>query len=176
MRRGIIVAIGAVIAANAFVLIHAARNRDGDPDAVVTLTDKQLSLSSHLGEDNTGMFLQLKWRDAFPPNYDWRNLLMPPKPMFVALETQEPLLVVDAARSADELRRKYPDRQKYIVMRGTTRLSSPPWFTRLLVPESQVPRQFRQALENAHGHYLVTLKYGRYYEPWIADVRPVTDK
>lgn len=59
-RRALYVALGLLIVVNAVVLLGVARNRSGDPDAVVTLTERELPLSwSFRHEENTGVSLHL---------------------------------------------------------------------------------------------------------------------
>jgi hypothetical protein len=59
-RRALYVALGLLIAVNAVVLLGVARNRSGVPDAVVTLTERELPLSwSFRHEENTGVSLHL---------------------------------------------------------------------------------------------------------------------
>jgi len=77
-QRGMLIAVGLVLLVNAIVLVGAATNRSGEPDAVVTLTERELPLSSYDGyadRENTGLGLRLNWsqgrtrsvRTAFQP-------------------------------------------------------------------------------------------------------------
>lgn len=77
-QRGMLIAVGLVLLVNAVVLVGVAANRSGEPDAVVTLTERELPLSSYDGyaeRENTGLSLRLSWvqgrtgsvRAAFPP-------------------------------------------------------------------------------------------------------------
>ena len=62
-NRSLIIAGAVIVAANAFALIHALRNRS-HADAQVTLTGHELlNLGSSLDEDS-GLALQLQWVDA----------------------------------------------------------------------------------------------------------------
>lgn len=59
-RRAPYVALGLLIVVNVVVLLGVARNRSGEPDAVATLTERELPLSwSFRHEENTGVSLHL---------------------------------------------------------------------------------------------------------------------
>ncbi len=72
-RHALFVALGLLIAVNTVVLLGVARNRSGEPDAEVTLTERELPLSwAFRHEENTGVSLhlnvnsdseELKWFD-----------------------------------------------------------------------------------------------------------------
>lgn len=68
MKAGSLIAsFSVILLANAFALVHVARNRSGAPDAEVTLTDRELryfSISSQ--EDDSGVTLNLQRTDAGP--------------------------------------------------------------------------------------------------------------
>ncbi len=53
-----------VVLSNAFALIHAARNRSGQPDAQITLTDRELTY--YRNADDSGVELILRWTDSYP--------------------------------------------------------------------------------------------------------------
>lgn len=53
----LLAAVGVVLVANGFALMHAARNRMGEPDAEIVLTQRELSYFP--GSDNTGVELHL---------------------------------------------------------------------------------------------------------------------
>jgi hypothetical protein len=55
-------AVVIVLSSNAFALLHAARNRSGDPDAQIALTDRELSY--YRDADDSGVALNLIWLDA----------------------------------------------------------------------------------------------------------------
>ncbi len=55
-------AFAIVLLANAFALIHAARNRSGTPDSELSLTQRELQYIGHHGDDeNSGVTLYLRW-------------------------------------------------------------------------------------------------------------------
>ncbi len=63
-RYGMISAVGLLVLVNAVVLGGAAYNRSGEPDAVITMTERELPLSSYYGyadRENTGLSLRLTW-------------------------------------------------------------------------------------------------------------------
>lgn len=67
MKNGSLAAAAVVVVvANGFALLHAARNRMGQPDAVITLTERELSRVRT--EDDSGVSLMLSFQD---PNRIW---------------------------------------------------------------------------------------------------------
>jgi hypothetical protein len=59
-RRALFAALALLILVNAVVLLGVARNRSGEPDAVLTLTERELPLSpSYRHKENTGVSLRL---------------------------------------------------------------------------------------------------------------------
>lgn len=68
-RFGLIAAISLLLAVNALVLFNVANNRDGQFDAEVTLTERELPIVyswRRSDKENTGMSLQLDW-DIYDP-------------------------------------------------------------------------------------------------------------
>lgn len=63
----LVAAVALVLLANAFALLHAARNRSGEPEAEITLTDRELSYYRH--PDDSGVALRLRWVDPHPVLY-----------------------------------------------------------------------------------------------------------
>src|SRR5205823_8151934 len=62
MRNGsLIAAASVVLVANGFALVHAARNRSGEPDADVVLTDRELNYIKD--SDDSGVALRLNWQN-----------------------------------------------------------------------------------------------------------------
>ena len=49
-------------ATNIVVLYGVASNRSGEPEALITLTERELDLSYHAYEENSGLALRLSWR------------------------------------------------------------------------------------------------------------------
>ncbi len=111
--------------------------------------------------------------------------------LFVALEysadrseTPSRLRAVDAAASYDELRARYPDAQRHLIVRGIVdawpvdvQWAAPRWegHVAMIVPsEVQVPLPYSKTLGNGRGndlHYAVMLQYGRNLEPWVGSIR-----
>ncbi len=64
-RSGLILLIVIVLATNAFILVGVARNRSGEPDARIELTERELGLpfewEERIGSENTGLALRLRW-------------------------------------------------------------------------------------------------------------------
>jgi len=79
-RSGLGLLIVIVLATNAFVLVGVARNRSGEPDARIELTERELSIpfewEDRIGNENTGLALRLRWnmRGVYPSPWfepDW---------------------------------------------------------------------------------------------------------
>lgn len=231
--RGWILPAAVVLLADAWLLVGVARNRAGEPDAVVELTERELSLVP-LGEENTGVALRLGWEGpsvrpltAAPGWFDEAKLAelgfdlgrlsrfgaapqfrgSLPKEAYVALEYEGPaweqwlaaraspeearaahtrLFAVDAGRDPRDLRRRYPDRRRYIITRCMVRMilvKNEPRLARgaipqLLVRDIYVPLPFSRTLAGmgkgqpgAEPRYTVTLRFGRNYEPWVSGCR-----
>lgn len=67
MRKGYLLALALVLAANAVVLAGVAYNRSGTPKSRMVLTARELSLSWNYGDfsgrsENTGMSLNIDWQ------------------------------------------------------------------------------------------------------------------
>jgi len=149
---GVLVPAVLVLVADAWVLVGVARNRAGQPDSTLELTERELRLV-RLGEENSGVALDLEWEgprrrppDAPPGWFDETKLRelgfdpgqlsrsSLPKDAFVVLEyaARSGLVAVDAGRDPAALRRRYPDRGRHIIMRAMVNLS-----------RSKDPRQVR---------------------------------
>jgi hypothetical protein len=79
----LIAAVGIIALSNAFALIHAARNRAGEPEAELELTDRELFYMAE--SDDSGVDLTLRWTDpddllthaderAAPANRRWLDV------------------------------------------------------------------------------------------------------
>lgn len=106
------------------------------------------------------------------------------------VEAHSRLVVVDVGPDADALRAAYPDRRRYLITRGrvsayvnaprgargTPRLT----ITEITPGTINVPRSYAALLapmktrtwmpHQGPPRYTVTLRYGRFHEPWIAGV------
>jgi uncharacterized protein DUF4824 len=98
------------------------------------------------------------------------------------------LVVVDLGPDADALRRIYPDRSRYLISLARIGVRDAPGGTltgfvpELLPSTINVPLPFSKKLRDAAAlhagdppkswtpRYTVTLRYGRFLEPWIVDV------
>lgn len=155
--RGFILPATLVVAADTWLLVGVARNRGGEPDADLELTERQLHLV-RLGDENTGVGLGWEWEaPRFRPPWEvaptWfdeaklRDLGYDPGKLAHRLLPKEALIVfehaggaglqaVDVGRDAGALRQRYPGRQRYVILRG---------MARMIVPEKE-PRQPRGAV------------------------------
>lgn len=61
--RGLLAGLVLIVLANAAVLAGVAWNRRGEPEAVVTLTERELQIpwDAEADEDDTGLILRLEW-------------------------------------------------------------------------------------------------------------------
>jgi len=66
-HAGLLAAAAIVLLANAFALIHAAVNRSGQPEAEITLTERELNYFP--SADDSGVTLNLRWVDLSPSYY-----------------------------------------------------------------------------------------------------------
>ncbi len=87
------------------------------------------------------------------------------------------LFVVDAGQNAAELRVRYPDRQRYALMRGLIQegrqyLENKPQFvgyiTQIHSNEIHIPQEF--ASVTTASHYTAQVAFGRKLEPWVVGV------
>lgn len=234
--RGWILAAALVVIADAWLLVGVARNRAGQPDAEIDLTERELHLV-RLGEESSGVALRMEWEsprvfpfDAAPGwfgegklrelGFDVDKALRSgastffaalPKEAYVVFEYDGPafeqwlaarpsqqdreaaarshtrVVAVDAGREPEALRRRYPDRQRYLILRCVVRLVLPSKEPRrargaVVLPMVQnvyVPLPFSRVFSGlsptprASGtpRYTVTLHSGRNHEPWVTGIR-----
>lgn len=64
-RAGPVLAVGVVILANAVAMVGVARNRSGEPEAEVLLTERELPFAPWTDE-SAGVFLRLEWQRSLP--------------------------------------------------------------------------------------------------------------
>jgi len=129
--RGLLAGLALIALANAVALGGVALNRRGEPDATVTLTERELRIpwSAINNEDDTGLDLQLEWNarwaggDRSPdglPLTTLRELGFPPRPghnepprtAWVVMEMDGEAWrswVAKRRRQVEEERRKEPD-------------------------------------------------------------------
>lgn len=240
MRRPfLIAAVAVLVASNAFVLLHAAMNRRGAPDAELALTTRELRYNF---SSDSPASMTLSWQTAGESWFDQQKLKetgfdvsVPPdskdarryysasqsREVFVALEfegagwqqwleenrerlkrqatyvartepeisqieaqwqsTASRLIAIDVGLDPEALRRRYPDRQRVMILRGVAQpmvvqiAGQRPYLqgqiAQILTQTINLPAEFRGL--PAYASYVVTLRVGRRYEPWIADVRVV---
>ena len=106
------------------------------------------------------------------------------------LQSSSRLFVIDAGSNYDDLRTKYTDRTRYIILRGQVRtfmVSQAGEKPRIVghieaanIEEINVPLEYRNVLDpllarkrtsrqDSSPRYIVKLNVGRRLEPWIAD-------
>ncbi|MDX9709355.1 MAG: DUF4824 family protein [Trichloromonas sp.] len=72
-RPHLLLALALILAVNAFALTGVARNRAGEPEAAMTLSERELWLVAGAGlEENSGVSLRLQW-DRHASTKDWFN-------------------------------------------------------------------------------------------------------
>jgi len=142
-RIGLFLAIMLVIVVNIMLLAGVWYNRTGPPDAVITLTERELPLLN-AQEDDSGIALRIAYRTQnetwldrakleelgfdYPDGEIARNLDLTRTVQLVlkledeAAKKESRLIAVDAGRDAGELRRSYGDRSRYIIAPGVVRL------------------------------------------------------
>lgn len=72
------IGFGILVATNIVVLSGVAFNRSGNPEAQITLTERELQLSYRIHEENSGLALRLAWRtlgkdEDYNYSPDWRS-------------------------------------------------------------------------------------------------------
>jgi hypothetical protein len=71
-KISLISAAAVIVIANALALLHAARNRAGNPDAEITLTSRELGYFNRFSsDDDSGITLLLRFTDA--STFPWRH-------------------------------------------------------------------------------------------------------
>ncbi|HEX6861403.1 MAG TPA: DUF4824 family protein [Thermoanaerobaculia bacterium] len=256
--RGLLAGLALIALANAAVLAGVAWNRRGEPEATVTLTERELRIpwSAINDEDDTGLDLQLEWNarwaagDRSPDGLPLTTLRElgfdprigrkePPRTAWVVMEmdgeawqrwiatrrrqveeekrkTPESdcppgsdleqmlvsgsrLVVVDAGRDRHALRRRHPDRSRYLVVPGTVYASevSPGVFHGLvselgvesihvplklrplldeLVTAERLRRETSSSVEDAFRppRYRAVVAFGKRGEPWLVRVEKLS--
>jgi hypothetical protein len=122
-----------------------------------------------------------------------------PRPPGMPILPSEPLLssrlfAVDAAKSFSELRARYPDQSKHLIVQAVVRarveevrdgkagmLASYncsgfvaeilPAFVHVPLPHARILALLNPRKAGEESRYFVTLQYGRNLEPWVASVR-----
>jgi hypothetical protein len=121
-RYGILLAIGLVLVTNVWVIAGVVYNRSGDPEAMITLTEREVP-KFRQSRENTGLFLRLKWSMPgyqIPGRFD-------PEPNWLGHKQLEELgfrtdFPVTASNAYDYYRHQLP-RPAYIVLE----MEGPAW-------------------------------------------------
>lgn len=246
--RGLLAGLVLVLLANAAILAGVAWNRRGEPDAVVTLTERELQLPWNAGdEDDTGLVLTLDWNprgmtgpalpEALPAatlrELGFRRSSLPgrtrsPRSAWVVLEmegeawrrwlakrwrlaeeqkrkaeesdcpsrsdlermevSESRLVLVDAGRDREALRRRHPDRRRFVIVPGVVEADG--LVSELGLESVHVPLRLRPVLdeivkaelmrrERIAGaeegpprapRYRMAVAFGRRGEPWLVRV------
>ena len=118
-KYGLISALALVILTNVIVLAGVAYNRSGEPDATVTLTERELHWKNNRNwtdREDTGLYLFLKWNPPAYNNYDGTRWEDPwfdqPKLTELGFDTSYRL---DDPKASRYYNRQLP-RQAYVVL------------------------------------------------------------
>jgi hypothetical protein len=103
--------------------------------------------------------------------------------------TESRLFLVDAGLEYEKLRTKYANKDKYIIVKGLVQVvpnyklnEVQGYMKKLLITHIQVPYKFKHIFKNIDNKdnfgrrdissqkYMVEIKYGSRYEPWISSV------
>lgn len=256
--RSLLAGLALIALANAVALAGVALNRRGEPDATVTLTERELRIpwSAINDEEDTGLDLQLEWNARWAAGDDTPGGLPlttlrelgfqpavgrtePPRAAWVVLEMdgqlwqswvakrrrqveeqkrEEPdsdcppgadleqmlvsgsrLVVVDAGQDRQALRRRHPDRSRYLVVPGVVHVQEvkPGVFAGLVselrVESIHVPLRLRPLLDEVATaerlrlhtssfpgappqppRYRAVVSFGRRGEPWLVKVEKLS--
>jgi hypothetical protein len=75
-KHGLILAIALILLTNVVVLAGVAYNRSGEPDATVTLTERELHWQNNrswVDREDSGLYLKLKLNMSGHNRYDWKH-------------------------------------------------------------------------------------------------------
>jgi hypothetical protein len=125
---------------------------------------------------------------------EWLKSVQQAKPGVTQFELFSRLIPVDVAKTPEPLLIRYPDRRRYLVIRGLVQLSvwtfhvgggqegqprPHPTISEVLPGSIHVPAPLSDALGKlpsptnmASPRYTLTLSYGRHFEPWLVVSAP----
>lgn len=270
--RALLIGVALIVVTNAVVLAGVAYNRSGEPESVLRLTERELSIRNWNWpeNENSSIDLRLSWRvasgDTDGREWDYglywlkdaqlrelgfdvvddvdsdagkeRVYKQPSRRAWLVLEYDGPayqkalaiarkaaeraaartqanpgdselqerlnsargevrdlerfasrLFVVDAGRDAAALRKRYPDRQHYVVVGGRLDvvIGGPTEHDRMVAQVIEidagtirVPNPYRAIVEpfvqdnrysNREPRFAATVNFGRRFEPWISDLK-----
>jgi hypothetical protein len=160
-RPALLAALGALLAADAFVLVDVARR--GPAETVLRLTADELHIPKR-NEENAPLVARLHWDGTKTPAPADRA---PAIPGFAVLELADGaapgktrLRVVDAGSDPGDLRAKYPDRGRYAISQAV--LGRWPQ----LSPDSiYIPSEYLPALRKPD--YELSLCFGARGQVWV---------
>ena len=69
-NKVLIAGIGLILLTNIFVISGAMYNRSGESDAILDLTERELTMNDWNREENSGLSLQLNWNQYI---HDYNN-------------------------------------------------------------------------------------------------------
>lgn len=107
MRRYLACGAGLlVVLVNAWVLVGVARNRLGEPDATLILTEREMSVDRSMMPENSAVDLALQvnhWQPGRPASrtYEWTAWLQPPRLAELGFDVVLPKNLAEARRAAD---------------------------------------------------------------------------
>jgi len=167
----------------AAVLAAVALNRRGaDLRAPFELCEREVSVAPR-NDNNTATAVWLAWSDRVRPTPERRGARDLPRRVFVALAIDPArvegsrLVVVDIEEDAAALERRYPDGRRHLITAGLARTGD--IVVNLDPVRIHVPRELASALPRWEAArvsaldqlpFSLLLRYGRHWEPWVADV------
>jgi len=218
--RYLIAAALIVVLSNLAAWLGVSYNRSGESLETVILTEKELEIAPS-DQDDSSVTLRLNWRtrptnsttatvpersvidrtklqqlgfELPEPTEDTQERFRPiPRLVFVVLERfQASFSIVDAGQNFEDLRSRYADRGKFLIVQGVVRpvlrnekgtdgtpggkLDWEGFVVQVIPFMIHVPRPYSESLapfKSKNGsavHYRVTLCFGKSMEPWVTAV------
>ena len=110
-------ALGVLVVSNTFVLINAARNRAGEPESEMELTERELRYYPS-GSDDSSITLLLQWQNP-APEYRYAQVPVTEERFFDRAKLEEigfDLSVAPNAKEADRFYRHQRSREVYVAL------------------------------------------------------------
>ena len=118
-KYGLIATMALIVVTNVFILSGVAYNRSSEPDAVVTLTERELHWQDNwrsIDREDSGLYLRLQWNRPGYRSYNWEyrenSWFNKEKLSELGFDTNYPL---DAKNASRYYNRQLP-RQAYVVL------------------------------------------------------------